>query len=130
MFTIEQINAAHARVKNGADFPAYVKELIQLGVICYDIYVSDGHSVYFGESGYHTVSTGNYDVLTVAVISDVKAFKRKLEKHQQGRTDYMTFCEDAAKTGVEKWTVDMKNMTCSYFDNAGNILAVEKIPGI
>lgn len=27
MFTVEQIKAAHSKVKTGADFPAYIKEI-------------------------------------------------------------------------------------------------------
>jgi hypothetical protein len=30
-FTLEQLNAAEARVKSGADFPNYMKELISHG---------------------------------------------------------------------------------------------------
>ena len=33
MFTLEQIKLAHSKVKSGADFPAYIKELKALGVI-------------------------------------------------------------------------------------------------
>jgi len=48
--------------------------------------------------------------------------------HQQGKTDYATFCQDAADAGVEKWTVDMREMTCTYYDKAGNNLVTETIP--
>ena len=48
MFTIEQIKEAHAKVKSGADFPKYVKEMKTLGVVSYDHYVADGHTNYYG----------------------------------------------------------------------------------
>lgn len=32
MVTIAQIQAAHSKVKSGKDFPAYIKEIKQLGV--------------------------------------------------------------------------------------------------
>ena len=32
MFTVEQIKAAHSKVKSGADFPSYIKEIKSLGV--------------------------------------------------------------------------------------------------
>jgi Phage envelope protein len=130
MFTIEQIKAAHAKVKSGADFPAYVQELIRLGVKSYDTFVSDGHAVYRGENNYQKVSTAKYETLTVANKSDETAFKLKLKIHQQGQTDYMTFCRDAAEAGVEKWTVDMQQMTCIYYDKAGNNMLAETIPGV
>ena len=42
MFTVQQMKAAHAKVKTGADFPGYVKEIKQLGLIHYDFMVKDG----------------------------------------------------------------------------------------
>lgn len=41
MFTIEQIKAAHSKVKSGADFPSYIREIKQLGVTGYEVSVSD-----------------------------------------------------------------------------------------
>jgi hypothetical protein len=35
MFTVEQIRAAHNKVKSGADFPAYIQEIKALGVSQY-----------------------------------------------------------------------------------------------
>jgi hypothetical protein len=32
MFTLEQIQQAHKKVKSGADFPAYAQELTNMGV--------------------------------------------------------------------------------------------------
>jgi hypothetical protein len=39
MFTLQQINASHAQVKSGADFPRHVQNLKQLGLVSYDHYV-------------------------------------------------------------------------------------------
>ena len=47
---------------------------------------------------------------------------------QQGNTDSLTFCKDAAETGVEKWTVDMEEMTRTYYDKSGNVMLTENIP--
>jgi uncharacterized protein YbcV (DUF1398 family) len=46
-----------------------------------------------------------------------------------GKTDYLTFCNDCAKSGIEKWIVRLEEMTCTYYDKAGNDILVEKIPG-
>lgn len=37
MFTTEQIHAAHSKVKSGADFPNYIRDLKQLGVVYYEM---------------------------------------------------------------------------------------------
>lgn len=128
MFTIDQIKAAHSKVKSGADFPNYIQELIQLGVTSYETYVSDGHTDYFGKDAYQTSTTPAYDTLFIAEISNTEQFKIDLKAHQQGQTDYPTFCKDCAKSGIEKWTVAMDKMTCTYYDKAENELLTEIIP--
>ncbi len=128
MFTTEQIRAAHSKVKSGADFPNYVQELIQLGVTYYEAYVSDGHTDYFGKDNYKTSSPAKYDTLHIAEHANTGQFIADLKNHQQGNTDYMTFCRDCAKSGVEKWIVCMDKMTCTYYDKACNEMLVEVIP--
>ncbi len=128
MFTIDQIKAAHAKVKSGADFPQYVQDLIALGVEKYDTFVFDGHSEFSGSS--QSVATpAKYVGLEVSATGNKKKFTERLKIHQQGQTDYMTFCRDAAENGVEKWTVDTVEMTCTYYDVAGNVMLTERIPG-
>lgn len=128
MFTVEQIKTAHSKVKSGADFPAYIKELKELGVIFYEAFVSDGHTDFFGISDFKTSSTAKYDSLQIAETSKPEQFKSDLVAHQQGRTDYLTFCNDCAKSGIEKWAVSMSKMTCTYFDKTGNEILLEKVP--
>lgn len=128
MFTIEQIKASHLKVKSGADFPNYVQDLIKLGVTFYETYVSDGHTDYSGTDDYKISSAPKYSQLIITEQSDVEQFRLDLKAHQQGKTDYATFCNDCAKSGVEKWTVRMDKMTCTYYDKAGNEILVEAIP--
>jgi uncharacterized protein YbcV (DUF1398 family) len=128
MFTVEQIKTAHAKVKSGADFPAYIQEIIGLGVTGYETFVTDGHTDYSGANGYHTPTKEKYAELTIADKSNVNQFKTDIKAHQQGQTDYATFCSDCAKSGVEKWAVNTEKMTCTYYDKAGNEMLVETIP--
>jgi uncharacterized protein YbcV (DUF1398 family) len=128
MFTVEQIKQAHSKVKSGADFPAYIKDLKQLGVTFYETYVADGHTDYFGDNNYKVSSHGKYDMLTISEVCNAEPFKADLSAHQQGKTDYPTFCKDSAKSGIKKWAVCMDNMTCTYFDKTGNEIFVEQIP--
>jgi uncharacterized protein YbcV (DUF1398 family) len=87
MFTIDQIKAAHSKVKSGADFPAYIQDLKKLGVTSYETLVSDGHSEYNGINNYKTSSTAKYEVLPIAKSSAPEQFKADLKAHQQGKTD-------------------------------------------
>jgi uncharacterized protein YbcV (DUF1398 family) len=128
MFTLQQIKDAHYKVKSGADFPKYIQKLILLGVTKYDTFVTDGHGEYYGANNYQTNSNCKYPALSVATSSNTELFIHYLKIHQQGQTDYMTFCKHAAECGVEKWTVAMNAMSCTYYDTDGNMMVEEKIP--
>jgi len=128
MFTVEQIKAAHSKVKSGADFPAYIQDIKKLGVTFYETFVIDGHTDYYGENDYKASSVSKYDELTIAQVSNIEQFKTDIKAHQHGKTDYATFCKDCAKSGIEKWAVSMNKMTCIYYDKAGNEILAEQIP--
>jgi len=130
IFEINEITAAHSRVKSGADFPKYVQELINLGVKKYDSFVSDGHTVFFGDDSYKIQSEPKYSKLNIANISDKERFKHYLKNHQRGQTDYPAFCNHSAETGVEKWTVDMNKMTCTYYDKSNSKMLEVQIPTV
>lgn len=129
MFTINQIKSAHNKVKSGADFPAYIRDLKALGVIRYTTFVFDGHTEYNGADQFILSSVGMYAGLSVEETSNNDEFKIDLKAHQNGQTDYPTFCRDAAKSGVQKWVVDLLDMTCTYFDKRGEVMLVEQVPG-
>ena len=129
MFTVEQIKAAHSKVKSGADFPNYVQDLIKLGVTNYETHVEDGHSVFNGKNDYTISMDPKYSALKVADTSDKTQFQKELKEHQQGKTDYPTFCSASARLGVEKWISDLEEMTCTYYDKTGNKMLIETIPG-
>lgn len=124
MFTLSDIQSAHAKVRSGSDFPAYAREIYALGVTHYDIFVSDGHAVYLG-NGEPLVSPAKYDTLEVATIVNPEKFTERLRLHQSGGTDYMTFCQDCADCGIEKWTLDLGAKTCTYYDISGNTVTQE-----
>lgn len=128
MFTIAQIKEAHDKVKSGADFPKYIQDLINLGVIGYDTFVADGHVEYFGADNYRTTATETYATLAVATSANKERFIEFLVMHQEGQTDYLTFCKQAAQCGIAQWTVNIVEKTCTYFDNNQNSILIEKIP--
>jgi uncharacterized protein YbcV (DUF1398 family) len=130
MFTVDQIEAAHSKVKSGADFPAYIRDLKNLGVTYYETFVADGHTDYYGENSYKTTSPAKYGQKAIALTTGENEFKADLKAHQEGKTNYPTFCDDAARSGIEKWAVSMGEMTCTYYDKAGNKVLVEAIPGV
>jgi len=128
MFTIAQIEDAHSKVKSGADFPNYIRDIKLLGVKGFTTYVNDSHTVYHSADGSEIQSEGKYAPLAIAGASDAVHFENRLKAHQQGQTNYFTFCNDCAETGIEKWVVDLDEMTCTYYDKAGKEILVEAIP--
>ena len=130
MFTIEQIKQAHSKVKSGANFPNYIQELKVLGVLSYAHYVSDGHIKYQGANDFAINADAKWETRHISSEGDIDRLKHFLSIHQDGQTDYPTFCKQAAVAGVEKWIVDMVEMTCIYYDKQGNEIVIEKIPGV
>jgi uncharacterized protein YbcV (DUF1398 family) len=128
MFTVEQIKTAHSKVKSGADFPSYIKEIKALGVTHYEAYVTDGHIDYHGANDFTAKMPAKYEPLIIAEKSKGDEFKVELVAHQQGKTDFLTFIKICATFGIEKWTICMDKMTCTYYDKVGNEILVEKIP--
>lgn len=130
MFTVAQIEAAHEKVKSGADFPRYIQEIKGLGVSSFETWVKDSHTAYHGKDGYQTSSDPKYKGLLISDQCDPEQFKTYLKIHQQGETDYFTFCAHCAETGIEKWVVDLNEMTCIYYDKKGTEVLVEKVPSL
>lgn len=127
MFTIEQIKEAHAKVQTGADFPNYIQDLIILGVKGYDTTVNNGNVEYYGVNNYKIATNDTYPEISIAPIANKERFIEFLVQHQEGQTDYLTFCKQAAQSGIAKWRVDIIEMTCTYYDQAGNEIVIEKI---
>jgi uncharacterized protein YbcV (DUF1398 family) len=128
MFTIAQIKEAHSRVQSGADFPNYIQELIALGVKGYETFVNDGHIEYYGGDNFRVAATETYDSITIAAVANKERFIEFLVMHQDGQTDYLTFCSHAAQCGIAKWSVNIIEMTCTYFDQSAFAILIEKIP--
>ncbi|MEZ4793642.1 MAG: DUF1398 family protein [Gelidibacter sp.] len=127
IFTIDQIHEALNKVKSGADFPQFVQDLKSIGVTHYDNYVVDGRTKYYGTNDCVVDGEPKYPPMPVNTNSSADKLKHSISIHQQGQTDYPTFCIQAAGAGVEKWTTDMIEMTVTYLDKKGNKLTVEPI---
>jgi len=131
MFSIENIKVAEAQIKTGADFPEFIKNIKKMGVVRSDVYVANGLSIYFdNEDQALQASPDSYPELIINDEPSADKLKHALHIHQQGESDYFTFCKQAADAGVEKWVIDLQQMTCVYLDTAGNELVSESIPSI
>ena len=98
-----------------------------LGVERCDSYVLDGHSEYFGQSGYKVVSPTVHEILIVVETSQRDMFLSHLRQHEAGKTTYLELSKGLAQSGIEKWTIDIVVMTVTFFDKAGREMLVEHI---
>ena len=128
MFSVDQLKTAHSKVKSGADFPAYIQKIKSLGVTHYETCVIDGRIDYFGANDYSVTMPAKYEPLVIADQPDREQFIASLMAHQQGKTDFLTFIRMCATCGIEKWTISMSHMTCTYFDKSGKEILTEEIP--
>lgn len=130
MFTEQQLKAAHSKVKTGADFPKYISEIKQLGLLRYEFWVDNGRVIYYGENDHIINSDPKYPLLDIAKNSSPEQLKHIIAIHQEGQTDFITFCKQVAGAGVEKWIIDTQKMLCIYYDLAGHELVAEPIPQV
>lgn len=122
------MKAAHARVTTGADFPRYILEIKQLGLLHYEFRVADGSFVYYGADGHRVEREGSYEPLTIGCHAAAAALRESIARHQQGLSDFPVFCRQAAAAGVEKWVIDTRRMVCTYFSSDGAVMVEEAIP--
>lgn len=127
MFTLEQINEIHDQLGRGESFAQYVEALHAIGVETYDSYIKDGHSEYFGNSGHKVISPPAHEMLTIADTSDKEQFLKHLNLHDQGKTSYLEMSKGLADSGIEKWTVDTKIMTMTFYDKLEHEMLAETI---
>lgn len=127
MFTLDAIEQAASKVATGADFPQFAKALKAMGVRRNDVYVMNGMAIYFGEGEESIESGPAYENLLIEEESDKEALQQALKTHQQGQSDYQTFCRQAASAGVEKWIIDLNVGTVTYLDMSGKELVTEEI---
>ncbi|MVZ61137.1 DUF1398 domain-containing protein [Sphingobacterium humi] len=128
MFTISQIEAAQAKVQTGADFPAYLHDIKQLGVIAFTFEVSSSRETYIGNEGFQVSSVAKYEEINIAPAVNAIQFQRELKEHQEGKSDFPYFIQMCAAQGIASWKVDLLARTCCYYDLQGGEVFIELIP--
>ena len=68
---------------------------------------------------------GGQRVISEAVHRD--AFLDHLRRHERGETSYLEMSRGLAQSGIERWSVDCRAMTKTFYDSAGHAVLVEQI---
>ena len=127
-FDLSQIHQSSKKVNSGADFPKYMAELKQMGVLSYDYYLSNSKTIYYGENNFFIEDQLMDEAIEVAPITSVEKLVLALKEHQQGLIDFPAFCIQVAKAGVDKWECNCETMICTYLNKNNKIILEEKIP--
>lgn len=128
MFTEKQIDEINARAKTGADFPKRIQEMKSIGVKKYSYELGDGRDIYYGDNNFVLETKAKYEKLNISDISSKEKLRETILIHQQGKTDFPTFCIQSAEAGVERWISDLEKMQVIYFDKNNNEMITEPIP--
>jgi len=127
MFNLQQINDIHDKFGKSETLGLYLKELRLIGVNLQESYLSDGHSVYYGNNGEKLESPSIHKTYIISDNSDKNSFMRTLKLAEEGKLNYFDMSEQFAHSGVEKWVFDTDQMTITYYDKIGDTLLREDI---
>jgi uncharacterized protein YbcV (DUF1398 family) len=105
-----------------------IQGLKKLGIVSYDHMLESGTNVFHGQDGQSESLSNMGPPVPVNHHAEVGLLKKHISEHQRGLTNYPTLCGLAGQAGVDKWTCDLRAMTCTYFDRSGRKLHVELIP--
>ncbi|KHD44204.1 DUF1398 family protein [Streptococcus hongkongensis] len=126
MLTKENISSVQDKF-GGRDFPKLVEAFIDMGMVTNTINIQTGSAVYRDAQG-HQLAMPAYQVDSIAQEVNRDYFLKQLQVHQKGQTDFPTFCQDTADSGIYKWDVDLLAKTCTYYDLHNQMVYSEPIP--
>ncbi|HEM6117623.1 TPA: DUF1398 family protein [Streptococcus suis] len=129
MFTLEAINHGHEQF-TGPDFPKLIAYFKDLGMVENTVNIQSGQVVYHSKTGQVIEKAGYQVSVPVAEQFDKEQFVTILRNHQAGQTDFSTFCQETAESGIYKWVTDLEAMTCSYVDKAEQPVFMETMPSV
>lgn len=127
MVTYQQINDIHERLGKVETLAEYANALLEIGIVRYDTFVSDGHSEFFTKDGQSVFSPVYHEAFAVADIVDKADFQKTMKLTEDGMLGYEAMSKALAECGVEKWSMDTQSVTLAYTDKAGTELLVEKL---
>ncbi|HBC4277458.1 TPA: DUF1398 family protein [Staphylococcus aureus] len=126
-FKLSAIQQAHQQF-TGADFPKLFKAFKDMGMTYNIVNIQDGTATYVHQSEDDIVTSSVKSNHPVAPSSNQSIVQDVLTRHQQGQTDFETFCDEMAQAGIYKWHIDIQAGTCTYIDLQEQAIISELIP--
>lgn len=126
-FKLSAIQQAHQQF-TGVDFPKLFKAFKDMGMTYNIVNIQDGTATYVHQSEDDIVTSSVKSNHPVAPSSNQSIVQDVLTRHQQGQTDFETFCGEMAQAGIYKWHIDIQAGTCTYIDLQEQAIISELIP--
>ncbi|HCU8765568.1 TPA: DUF1398 family protein [Staphylococcus aureus] len=126
-FKLSAIQQAHQQF-TGVDFPKLFKAFKDMGMTYNIVNIQDGTVTYVHQSEDDIVTSSVKSNHPVAPSSNQSIVQDVLTRHQQGQTDFETFCDEMAQAGIYKWHIDIQAGTCTYIDLQEQAIISELIP--
>ncbi|MCG6473449.1 hypothetical protein ATC81_01275 [Staphylococcus aureus] len=126
-FKLSAIQQAHQQF-TGVDFPKLFKAFKDMGMTYNIVNIQDGTATYVHQSEDDIVTSSVKSNHPVAPSSKQSIVQDVLTRHQQGQTDFETFCDEMAQAGIYKWHIDIQAGTCTYIDLQEQAIISELIP--
>lgn len=126
-FKLSAIQQAHQQF-TGVDFPKLFKAFKDMGMTYNIVNIQDGTATYVHQSEDDIVTPSVKSNHPVAPSSNQSIVQDVLTRHQQGQTDFETFCDEMAQAGIYKWHIDIQAGTCTYIDLQEQAIISELIP--
>ncbi|MFB2437399.1 DUF1398 domain-containing protein [Staphylococcus aureus] len=126
-FKLSAIQQAHQHF-TGVDFPKLFKAFKDMGMTYNIVNIQDGTATYVHQSEDDIVTSSVKSNHPVAPSSNQSIVQDVLTRHQQGQTDFETFCDEMAQAGIYKWHIDIQAGTCTYIDLQEQAIISELIP--
>ncbi|HCY6356353.1 TPA: DUF1398 family protein [Staphylococcus aureus] len=126
-FKLSAIQQAHQQF-TGVDFPKLFKAFKDMGMTYNIVNIQDGTATYVHQSEDDIVTSSVKSNHPVAPSSNQSIVQDVLTRHQQGQTDFETFCDEMAQAGIYKWHIHIQAGTCTYIDLQEQAIISELIP--
>ncbi|MBO1198701.1 DUF1398 family protein [Staphylococcus simiae] len=126
-FSLSAIEQAHQQY-TGVDFPKLFAAFKDMGMTYNTVNIQKGIATYIHPMEEDVIAESVKANSNIAGIADVKVVQDVLIRHQQGQTDFPTFCNEIAQAGIYKWLIDINQGTCTYLDLQDNAIVSEQIP--
>ncbi len=126
-FSLTTIKHAQ-QLYTGVEFPILVAAFAELGITQVTINIHTGETTYQHRDGMHLQTPSLKATTPVASTASQVGLTTSLQIHQQGKSDFPTFCEEIAAAGIAYWIIDVSALTCDYYSLIDALILSETIP--